>query len=161
MNPLSIRRLATDAEAKACAGFMAASEPWTTLGRGAPMLLEMLRDPGREPYVVHAGEDLAGCLVLNLHGPFVGYIQAICVAPRCRGRGVGSALMAFAEARIFREHPNVFLCVSSFNPSARRLYERLGYHVVGELTDFVVQGYSEFLMRKTIGPLDPARRPPG
>jgi ribosomal protein S18 acetylase RimI-like enzyme len=44
-------------------------------------------------------------------------------------------------------------CVSSFNHGARRLYERLGYHVVGELTDYIVEGYSEILLRKTRGPL--------
>jgi hypothetical protein len=66
---------------------------------------------------------------------------------------VGSALLAFAEERIFREHPNVFICVSDFNPGARRLYERLGYRLVGELADYVVAGHSELLLRKTRGPL--------
>ena len=45
------------------------------------------------------------------------------------------------------------MCVSSFNGGARRLYERLGYEVVGELTDYIVQGHSEILLRKTVGPL--------
>jgi ribosomal protein S18 acetylase RimI-like enzyme len=61
--------------------------------------------------------------------------------------------MAFAEERIFQEVPNVFLCVSSFNQEAQRFYARLGYEQVGELKDYVVRGHSEFLMRKTIGPL--------
>jgi hypothetical protein len=43
--------------------------------------------------------------------------------------------------------------VSSFNPDARRLYERLGYSVVGELKDLIVPGHSEILLRKTLGPL--------
>ena len=72
---------------------------------------------------------------------------------RWRGRGLGSALIAFAERRILRDKPNVFICVSSFNARARRLYERMGYEVVGELKDFVVRGHSEFLLRKTTGPL--------
>ena len=61
--------------------------------------------------------------------------------------------MGFAEQRILQVSPNVFMCVSSFNQSARRLYERLGYEVIGELTDYIVQGHSEFLLRKTLGPL--------
>ena len=69
------------------------------------------------------------------------------------GRGLGSALITFAERRIFHDQPNVFICASSFNPGARRLYERLGYVAVGELTDFVVRGHSELLLRKTTGPL--------
>jgi ribosomal-protein-alanine N-acetyltransferase len=66
---------------------------------------------------------------------------------------LGSHLIAFAEERILRESPNIFMCVSSFNEGARQLYQRLGYQVVGELTDYIVQGHSEILLRKTAGPL--------
>jgi ribosomal protein S18 acetylase RimI-like enzyme len=45
------------------------------------------------------------------------------------------------------------MCVSSFNTDAQRLYERLGYQRIGELTDYIVAGQSEILLRKTIGPL--------
>jgi RimJ/RimL family protein N-acetyltransferase len=38
---------------------------------------------------------------------------------------------------------------------ARRLYERLGYELIGELRDDLVRGSSELLLRKTIGPLQP------
>lgn len=61
--------------------------------------------------------------------------------------------MAFAEKRIFSETPNAFICVSSFNSSAQKLYERLGYEVIGELKDYIISGYSEILLRKTIAPL--------
>ncbi len=64
-------------------------------------------------------------------------------------------MIAFAEERIFQNHPNVFLCVSSFNPDARRLYERLGYEYIGELKDFIVAGHSELIYRKTLGPMMP------
>ncbi|HJR16822.1 MAG TPA: GNAT family N-acetyltransferase [Gemmatimonadales bacterium] len=86
-------------------------------------------------------------------GAFVGYIQTVCIDPGRRGKGLGSRLVQFAERRILRESPNIFMCVSSFNLSARRLYLRLGYRVVGELDDFIVQGHSELLLRKTVGPL--------
>ena len=71
----------------------------------------------------------------------------------------GTALLAFAEERIFRDGPNVFICVSSFNAGARRLYERFGYSLVGELTDYLVPGHSEHLLRKTIAPIGSFRRP--
>jgi ribosomal protein S18 acetylase RimI-like enzyme len=92
-------------------------------------------------------------VILVIHGAFVGYIQIVCVAAGARGSGIGSRLVRFAEERIFRQFPNVFLCVSSINPRARQLYERLGYTLVGELDDYLVRGYSEFLMRKSVGPL--------
>ena len=160
METLAIRPLASDAEAEACAAIMAASEPWLTLRRGVEASLRLLNDPTRERYVAVVEGQLAGFLILNLHGAFVGYLQTICIAHDFRGRGLGSALVAFAEERIFREHPNVFLCVSSFNHDARRLYERLGYAAVGELTDYVVHGQSEFLFRKSRGPIDGYRSPP-
>src|SRR5438445_12907175 len=86
-------------------------------------------------------------------GPFVGYLQTLCVHPDHQRRGLGTLLLRFAEERIFRESPNVFLCVSSFNTDEKRLYHRLGYDVVGELTDYFVGGHSEILLRKTIGTL--------
>jgi hypothetical protein len=46
----------------------------------------------------------------------------------------------------------MFLCVSSFNVRARALYQRLGYALVGELTDFLLPGASELILRKRLGP---------
>jgi len=161
MDALSIRLLNSEAETEACAALMAASEPWVTLRRDPEALLRFLREPGRERYVAYLGDRLAGLLVLNLQGAFVGYLQTICIAPDCRDRGLGTRLIAFAEARIFRDHPNVFLCVSSFNQAARRLYARLGYAVVGELTDYLVPGHSEMLLRKSQGPLLSPTSSPG
>lgn len=137
---------------------MSSSEPWITLGRGYEACLRVTRDARHERYVADAGGLIAGFLILDMEaGPFAGYLQTVCVAPWTRATGVGTDLVRFAETRIFREHPNVFLCVSSFNTGARRLYERLGYTIVGELTDFLVKGHSELLLRKTTGPLGSAR----
>jgi ribosomal protein S18 acetylase RimI-like enzyme len=150
---LVIRPLAGRAEAEACAHMMAGSEPWITLGRGYDASLALIESPDRECHVALADGAVGGFLVLNMHGVFVGYIQTVCVAAEARGRGIGTELVRFAEQRIFRESPNVFLCVSSFNPDARRLYERLGYVLVGELSDYIVRGHAELLYRKTIGPV--------
>ncbi len=150
---LTIRRLGGCSEAEACARMMAASEPWITLRRDVDAALAILTDPGRESYVALLEGELVGFIILVMHGAFVGYVQSICVAPGRRGQGLGRRLMAFAEERIFRETPNVFLNVASFNPEAQRLYERLGYEVVGELRDYIVPGHSEILMRKSTGPL--------
>ena len=161
VNGLAILLLATDAEAEACARMMAALEPFRTLKRDFETSLRMLRDASKERYVARVDGALAGFLILNMKGAFTGYIQTVCVEPAFRGRGVGAALVAHAEARAFRDSPNVFLCVSSFNPGARRLYERLGYTFVGELTDYLVAGHSELLYRKTLGPIVGYSRAPG
>ncbi len=150
---LSISPLQTEADARACARLMAASEPWITLGRSYGTSLDIIQDPSREVYVARDETGLAGFLILCMTGAFVGYIQTICIAPTRRGQGLGSRLVEFAEQRILQVSPNVFMCVSSFNLDALRLYERLGYKVIGELTDYIVRGHSEFLLRKTLGPL--------
>ncbi len=95
---------------------------------------------------------------MQMRGAFVGYLQSVGVAAEWRGRGVGSKLIAFAEERIFKEAPNVFILVSSFNDSARALYERLGYQVIGELKDYIVAGHSEILLRKSVAPLSEFKR---
>ncbi|MGH9399606.1 MAG: GNAT family N-acetyltransferase [Thermoanaerobaculia bacterium] len=158
MKPATIRPFALGSGASAdvlwAARVMAASEPWITLGRGFEASGKMLSDVTRERYVALLGEERAGFLILNMGGALPGYIQTVCVAPEFRGSGLGTQLVRFAEERVFRDSPNVFLCVSSFNQGARRLYERLGYLPVGELSDYLVTGHSELLMRKTIGPLD-------
>jgi [ribosomal protein S18]-alanine N-acetyltransferase len=132
---------------------MATSEPWLTLGRTYEDSLRIVQDPTREVYLARDNEGLAGFLILCMTGAFVGYIQTVLVHPDRRGQGIGSRLLEFAEQRILQVSPNAFMCVSSFNHAARRLYERLGYTVVGELTDYIVEGYSEILLRKTRGPL--------
>ena len=148
----TIRRLAGEAELVQCARMMAESEPWITLGRTLEASLGNLRDPGKEVSVIEEAGQIRGFVVVDLRGPFSGYVQSICVHPDARGRGYGTRLIAWAEQRIFRETPNVFLCVSDFNPDARRLYERLGYTVVGQLPDYIVRGHSEILFRKSRGP---------
>ena len=152
---IEIKPLESADEARACAELMANSEPWLTLGRTFDDCLKLLTEPGNEIYAARAEKVLAGFIVLQLHGAFTGYIQTIGVAPEWRNRGIGTRLIQFAEDRIFRDNPNVFLCVSSFNIEAQKLYQRLGYERVGELKDYLVKGRSEILMRKTIGPIIP------
>jgi ribosomal protein S18 acetylase RimI-like enzyme len=148
-----IERLQNDDDARACAAMMCATDPWITIGRTFDECLAAVADPAREVWVAHEDGVVRGFIIINMRGAFIGYIQTVCVDAGARGGGLGTRLVAFAEERIFRETPNVFLCVSSFNPRARTLYERLGYQVVGELADYIIRGASETLMRKTIGPL--------
>ena len=150
-----VRQLETDDEAVACARIMSSSEPWITLGRDYALSLATVRDPAREVYVgVTEGDgEVVGFLILSMRGAFVGYIQSVGVRDDWRGRSLGTALISFAESRIFAETPNVFICASSFNGRARALYERLGYEIVGELRDYIVRGHSEWLLRKSIAPL--------
>jgi predicted GNAT family acetyltransferase len=150
---MEIKKLATAQEINTCAHIMAGSEPWITLGRDYEASVETLSAPMKEVYLGWMDDEIVGFIILNMQGAFIGYIQTVCVAPEWRGKGVGGGLIAYAEDRILRETPNVFICVSSFNPGALKLYKRLGYEAIGELKDYIVSGHSEILLRKTIAPI--------
>jgi ribosomal protein S18 acetylase RimI-like enzyme len=150
--PLDVRPAAAG-DREWAAREMASSEPWLTLRRGFEDCLRALSDPAKELWVGWRGDEREGFLLVNVQGAFAPYLQTICVAAAARGRGTGSALLDWLEARSFARGKNLFLCVSSFNQSARRLYERRGFEVVGPLHDYVVAGHDEILMRKTTGPL--------
>jgi ribosomal protein S18 acetylase RimI-like enzyme len=148
---LRIQPLNREQEAGRCADFMLASEPWITLGLSRDRAIAALTDQAKEVYAAHDARGLAGFVVVDMRGLLAGYVQILCVRPDCRGQGFGAALLQWAEQRIFRDSPNVFICVSSFNPGARRLYERLGFEVVGVLRELLVAGHDELLLRKTCG----------
>ena len=139
----------------ACAMMMSTTEPWITLKRDYASARERIADPDQEAWVAMKDGQPFGFLLLIFTGVLRGYLRTICLSPQFRNQGLGTRLIQFAEERIFQDHPNVFLCVSSFNPDARRLYERLGYEYIGELKDFLVQGHSELIYRKSRGPVMP------
>lgn len=150
---LKISRTASVKDLRAAARRMAASDPWLKLGLDARRCFKSLAAPYRETYSASSGGVHAGHVTINMNGLLRGYIQVLFVAEGRRGRGVGEGLMRFAEKKIFRDSPNVFLCVSSFNKGAIRFYRGLGYRKAGLLENFLAKGHDEILMRKTRGPL--------
>ncbi len=138
---------------KGCAKLMAGSEPWKTLKREFEECLAAFFGINKEVYVVTENNTIIGFAILQMAGTFKGYIQSILVTEGYRGRGIGTQLIKFCENRILQVSPNIFICVSSFNTDAARLYGRLGYETIGELRNFIINGHSEILLRKTIGPI--------
>lgn len=150
---LRISRITSVKDLRAAARRMALSDPWLKLGLDAASCFSGLSAPYRETYAASIGGAPAGHVTINMSGLLRGYIQVLFVAEGLRGQGVGEELLRFAEEKIFRASPNVFLCVSSFNKGAIRFYRKLGYKLTGRLKDFLVKGSDELLMRKTTGPL--------
>jgi ribosomal protein S18 acetylase RimI-like enzyme len=87
-----------------------------------------------------------------LHG---GYIRRIAVQEEYRGRKIGRRIMQFIEEQIFDRYFNIFVCVSSSNPRARKFYKDLGYHLAGKLPNLIQPGETEYLLRKVRGVRDP------
>lgn len=153
-----IRLLSNRKEADECADIMRGSEPWETFGTNYSAVPDKIMEPNRETHLAVKDNHVIGFIIIRMDGGFIGYISLLAVHPDWRGKGVGTGLIRFAEERIFAEAPNVFICVSSFNPKARALYNRLGYEEIGPIREYAVRGHDEILLRKTIGPLTEFRR---
>ena len=138
---------------KACDDIVAASEPWKTLREKVDFKQAITRGQAFACIRREGGTiEVVGFILFTAEPVFArgGYLRAIGVAPSLRGQGIGGKLMAFAEKAISRRSDYCYLCVSSFNGEARRLYERRGYAAVGELKDYIIAGASETIMQKRL-----------
>ncbi len=142
---------ATGDEPEWAASLMAHSEPWITLGASLDDCRRSCHDPEYLLYIARSEGRPRGAILLQRRGVASSpYVKSIAVDPRDRSRGIGAALLEFAEALFRAEARHLFLCVSSFNRRAYSFYERHGYEAVGVLEDHVLEGASEILMRKRL-----------
>ncbi len=153
MPDVEIHLTTAQADIEQCARMMTETDPWMKLGFDFDKCLAAFEGPCKEIYIVKAGGELVGFAILQVCGTFRGYIQTICIIHRFRGQGLGTKILQFCEERVLKISPNVFICVSSFNKGALKLYLNLGFKLIGELENFVKEGYTELLLRKTVGPI--------
>ena len=134
------------------AELLTVSEPWSELKRTFEYSLAKVSNPDSKLYVVNKDSEVLGCLILEPYGPLKCFVRALCIKEGYRGRHLGSALLKHVEDEVFTYTKNVFL----FCEGERRLrfYKDNGYQTVGELKDYNKEGLSEYIMRKTTGPLE-------
>ena len=135
-----------------CATMMSLTDPWITLEMDYEQCLKAFDGECKEIYIIEYENVIAGFVILQTAGTFSGYIQTICMDEAFRGRGLGQMLLHYCDERVLKFSPNLFICVSSFNKGAIKLYYDFGFQLVGELENFVKQGFTELLLRKTVGP---------
>lgn len=148
---IRLRRASEDDVGSMCR-IMLSTDPYKRLGYSEEMCLDAAitsLEEGRA-LVALSGERVVGFVLYRIFEgfPLGGYVRALAVEDSHRGRGVGGALLRAAEQEIFRYRRNTFLLVSSFNREARRFYASQGYEAVGEISDAVIEGESEIIMRK-------------
>jgi ribosomal-protein-alanine N-acetyltransferase len=147
-----IRLSANPEDFALCAGMMSVTDPWITLQMDYPQCLKAFEGDYKEVYIIEYQNIIAGFIILQTAGTFSGYIQTICIDEAFRGKGLGKILLYYCEQRVLKFSPNLFICVSSFNAGAIKLYHEFGFKLVGELNNFVKEGFTELLLRKTVGP---------
>jgi ribosomal protein S18 acetylase RimI-like enzyme len=152
MPPVTIRR-ATGDDARWAAGVLSSSDPWVTLGRGFDACLAACTSAMDVLEVAEVGGERCGLVLVRPAGlAGAPYIVSIAVVPAFRSRGVGAALLDHVEGTYRGRSRHLFLCVSSFNPRARRFYERHGFEAAGTLKAFLIDDADEVLMHKRLAP---------
>ena len=100
--------------------------------------------------------DDGGTIVAGMHGwtwGGTGFVQAIWVHEKLRGRGLGSRLLAAAEAEAARRGCHQ-MHLDTHRYQAPDFYRRHGYEVIGELPGWPGDGVRIFL-RKRLRPTAP------
>ena len=83
------------------------------------------------------------------------FVDKLWISGGARGRGIGSRLLARAEA-IARERGCIGVYLSTFEHQARPFYEARGYELFGTLDGFPA-ATRQYYLCKRIAPADPAR----
>lgn len=83
------------------------------------------------------------------------FVELICVPEARRGEGLGAALLAMAEAQA-RAWGAIGVWLDTFSFQARGFYEKHGYAVFGEISDFP-PGHQRFFLARRLDPTGPAR----
>lgn len=94
---------------------------------------------------------LGTAVVFYRKGTTVARLYSIATKPQARGKGVGSALIEAAEdAARTRGCRALRLEVRKDNGVAIRLYERMGYHRIGEYAKYYGDGADALRLEKTL-----------
>jgi GNAT superfamily N-acetyltransferase len=131
---------------------VAAIEPWSTINYPAAQLTAFLtlEDPALNRRAIFVEDEPAGIIAVRspwLRGP---YLQVLALLRPFQGQGFGKHLLAWFETQATGNARWLWLCHSSFNRRAGAFYTREGFHEVAVLTDLMLDGGDEVLMRKRI-----------
>ncbi|MFO0706869.1 MAG: GNAT family N-acetyltransferase [Nitrospira sp.] len=134
--------------------FLAASDPWKTLGYTAADWTRIFSPipQGRDTLIATIDGTPAGVALIREKFLLGDYLELLGVAEWARHRGVGAALLVHVERTVFARTKNLFACVSDFNTPARAFYKKQGFQEIGPMPDFLIPGSAELLLRKTAGP---------
>lgn len=139
--------------ARAQTDWIVAMEPWRGLGyRAAPLgrwLSRMAAGDG-ETWLARDGARgaVAGLVVVQDGVLLGGFVALIAVKASEAGRGIGRALMAHVQQRVFAERRWLYVSADSGNRDALRFYRKLGFSRVGRLPELIGPGRVEVLLRK-------------
>lgn len=127
--------------------------PWARYGFTPDLMTRtfMPTPDGACRYTARVDGALAGGFIARpawLVGP---YLQMLAVLPAYQGTGLGGLMLDWFETRARASaQRNAWLCVSAFNPGARKFYAAHGWREAADLPGLIDDGVGEVLMRKVL-----------
>lgn len=137
------------------ASIVKAANPEALRATIEPLLEQFMTDcvgePRREPFALAIADDRGGATIgglwaMSLWGSF--HINVVFVPEGLRGQGLGSELLAQAEAEA-RGRGWWHMWLDTYDFEARPFYERLGFEVFGQL-DGTPPYLPRYFMRKVL-----------
>jgi ribosomal protein S18 acetylase RimI-like enzyme len=146
---LRIRR-PEPAKAGQQAAWIAAIEPWLSLGYQRAGLARYLRRMARakQVLVVEDQGHLLGVIVYQPDFLLGQFIALLAVRPTAGGRGIGRALVTHIERKAFKTRRWLYVSSDSANRSAAHFYKKLGFARVARLPGLIRDERTEILWRK-------------
>jgi len=134
----------------ACEKIVRASEPWQTLKESIDFSNFIA---AKQAFVCLSGDSVLGFAIYDPKPVFArgGYLRAIAVHPLSRSRGIGKFMLTHVENDAMHYADNLYLCVSSFNHTARRFYTAQGYVKIGSIPGLIRSTMNEIIMWKRFG----------
>jgi GNAT superfamily N-acetyltransferase len=131
----------------------------TDISVAAELLDAYLEDPVNSGYHVLVAKADAVVVGYICYGPTplttgTWDVFWMAVAQPERGRGIGQALLAAAEAKIKETQARLVLIETSSKPSyekTRRFYQSQGYEVISHIPDFYEPGDDKLTFQKRVG----------
>jgi ribosomal protein S18 acetylase RimI-like enzyme len=138
------------------ADWIAAMEPWLSLGYQRAGLARYLRRMARARQVLVAEEkaDVLGVLVYQPDFLLGRFVALLAVRPEAGGHGIGRALMARIEQETFKTRRWLYVSSDNANHAAARFYKRLGFVRAARLTGLICAERTEILWRKLSPAID-------
>jgi [ribosomal protein S18]-alanine N-acetyltransferase len=115
---------------------------------------ELIRQADAATWIAENGGRMCGFGVVEWAretAEVVAYIQTLEVLPELRGKGVGGELLRSMEGSAWVAGASVsWLHVDAENAGAIRVYERLGYQLIGEEEDYYGRGRAALVYEKPL-----------
>jgi ribosomal protein S18 acetylase RimI-like enzyme len=139
-------RKADPALARRQARWIAAIDPWRSLGYQAAALGRWLARSARAGQVQVAGEGEA-VIVVQPDVLLGSFIALLAVRPEAAGQGLGRALVEHVARQTWKRRRWLYTSSDSQNTAAARFYRKLGFTRIARLPDLVRPGRLELLWR--------------